>query len=217
MLIWNLPPMITPTKRFGLGLIYSLGGAISGTPKRRPLHWCADRWQIAIACLCGRSAERGRRIREKEGSQPGGVAKKYRKGPNTIKTGPRGKKRNYLTDIQGDPQLVSQVRHHFFRTYVGAAGCPLTWWTGIVVGLIFWKKILKFFIWSGSGPGTSSAWFSGSAWFWAWSSLSWPRVFNFLAWKPLHLVNLTLNFLFWGHIDHVKGFSGQKIEYPWPT
>ena len=99
MLIWNLPPMITPTKRFGLGLIYSLGGAISGTPKRRPLHWCADRWQIAIACLCGRSAERGRRIREKEGSQPGGVAKKYRKGPDTIVTGPRGKKRNYLTDI----------------------------------------------------------------------------------------------------------------------
>ena len=91
--------------------------------------------------------------------------------------------------LQGDPRLVSQVNHPFFRTYVGAAGCPFTWWMGNVVGLIFWKKILKFFIWSGSGPGTRPAWFSGSAWFWAWSSSL--RVFNFLAWKPLHMVNLT--------------------------
>ena len=102
----------------------------------------------------------------------------------------------------------------FSRTYVGAAGCPFTWWSGIVADLIFWKKILKFFFGSGSGPGTSPAWFSGSAWFWAWSSSCYPWVFNFLAWKPLRMVNLTLKIHFWGQVYHVKWFSGQKVEYP---
>ena len=93
--------------------------------------------------------------------------------------------------IQGVSRLVSKVIPPFSRTYVDAAGCPFAWWSGIEPDLVFWKKNLKFFILSWSGPGTSSAWFSGSARFSA--SLSWcyPRVFNFLAWKPLQMVNLT--------------------------
>ena len=68
---------------------------------------------------------------------------------------------------------------------------------GILVHLIFWKIILKFSILSGSGPGTSSAWFLGSAPFAASWSSCYPQVFNFLARKPLHMINLTskLNFL----------------------
>ena len=42
-----------------------------------------------------------------------------------------------------------------------------------------------------SGPGTSPAWFLGSAQFAASSSSCSPWVFNSLAWKPLHMVNLT--------------------------
>ena len=52
----------------------------------------------------------------------------------------------------------------------------------------FFEKKIEFFLrWSGTGMG--SAWFSGSAWFTANSSS--PGVFNFLAWKPPHMVNLT--------------------------
>ena len=119
--------------------------------------------------------------------------------------------------IQGVSRLVSQMRRPFSRTHVDESGCPFMCWTSNVVGLIFWKKILKFLILPGSGPGTSSDWFSGSAWFWAWSRLSFPRVFNFLAWKPLHMVNLTSKYEFLGQIYHVKWFSGQKVEYPRPT
>ena len=36
---------------------------------------------------------------------------------------------------------------------------------------------------------------------------------HFLAWKPLYMVNLTLNMNFWGQIYHVKWFYGQKVEY----
>ena len=89
-----------------------------------------------------------------------------------------------------------KVTPPFSRTYVDAAGSPFTWWTGIVADLIFWKKILNFFILSGSGPGTSSGWFSGSALFSASSSSCYQRVFNFLSWKPLHMVHLTSEFHF---------------------
>ena len=109
---------------------------------------------------------------------------------------------------------MSKVTPPFSRTYVDAAGCPFTWWSGIVADLIFWKKNLKFFILSGSRPGTSSTWFSGSARFAACSSSCYPWVFNFLAWKPFHMVNLTLKIHFWGQISHLKWFSGQKVEYP---
>ena len=44
-----------------------------------------------------------------------------------------------------------------------------------------------------------------------------PRVINFLAWKPLHMVNLTSKYESLGQIYHVKWFSGQKIEYPQRT
>ena len=37
-------------------------------------------------------------------------------------------------------------------------------------------------------------------------------VYNFLAWKPLHMVNLTLKMNLWGQIYHAKRFSGQKME-----
>ena len=122
-----------------------------------------------------------------------------------------------FSEIQGVSRLLSFLRHPFSRTYVGAAGCPFTWWSGIVADLIFWKKILKFFFGSGSGPGTSPAWFSGSAWFWASSSSCYLWVFNFLAWKPLRMVNLTSKMNFRGQIYHAKWFSGQKVEYPWVT
>ena len=64
--------------------------------------------------------------------------------------------------LQGVPRLVSQVTLPFSRTYIGGAGCPFTWWTRIVSDLIFWKKFWNLFFLSWSGPGTSSAWFSGS-------------------------------------------------------
>ena len=101
---------------------------------------------------------------------------------------------------QGVPLLLSFLKPPFSRTYVDAAGCPFTWWSGIVPDLIFGKKNLNFFFVSGSGPDTSTAWFSGSAWFVAsWSSCS-LQVFNFSVWKTLHMVN------------HVTRFSGQKGE-----
>ena len=53
------------------------------------------------------------------------------------------------------------------------------------------KKKFKFHFRSGSGPGTRSVWVSGSAWFAASSNWRSPRVVNFFAWKPLHMVNLT--------------------------
>ena len=92
--------------------------------------------------------------------------------------------------LQGVPQLLCKVIPTFSRTYVDAAGCPFTWWSGIEADLVFWKNFLTFFILSGSGPGTSSDWFSGSVQFAASSSSCYPQVFNFLTWKPLHLVNL---------------------------
>ena len=49
--------------------------------------------------------------------------------------------------VQGVPRLVWQVGHPFFRTYVDAAGCPFTWWSGIVADLIFWKKHFEIFFW----------------------------------------------------------------------
>ena len=121
---------------------------------------------------------------------------------------------NWQPIVQGVPWLVSQVGHPFFRTYIDAASCPFTWWTGNVVGLIFWKKFLKFLILSGLGPSTSSGCFSGSAPFSASSSSCYQWVFNFLAWKPLHMVNLTSKMYFLGQVYHLKWFSGQKIEYP---
>ena len=80
-------------------------------------------------------------------------------------------------------------------------------------GFDFLKKKFKFFILLGSGPGTSSAWFSGSAQFAASSSSCYPPVFNFLDWKPFHMVNLTSKIHIWGQIYHVKWFPGHKIEY----
>ena len=98
--------------------------------------------------------------------------------------------------IQGVPRLVSQVTPPFSRTYVDVAGCPFTCWTSNGLGLIVWKKILTFFILAGSGPRTSSAWFSGSSRFAASSSSCYPLVFNFLAWKRLHMVNMTSKYEF---------------------
>ena len=51
---------------------------------------------------------------------------------------------------------------------------------GYCAGFDFLKKNLKFFFGSGSGPGTTPAWFSGSAWFAASSSSCSLQVFNFL-------------------------------------
>ena len=100
----------------------------------------------------------------------------------------------------------------FSRTCVDAAACPYTWWAGIVGELILRKKCWNFIFWSGSWPGISSAWFSGSARFGASSSSL--RVFNFLDWKWL-MVNLKMHL--WGQIYQEKWFSDQKVEYPGRT
>ena len=74
------------------------------------------------------------------------------------------------------------------------------------------KKNWKFFILSMSGPGTSSAWFLGSARFaGSWSSCS-PWVLNFFARKPLHKVNFQIFFPKMESttllVQHVKGQPG---------
>ena len=117
----------------------------------------------------------------------------------------------YCSIIQGVHRSTWILTPPFSRTYVDAAGCPFRCWTGIVADLIFWKKNLKFFILSGSGPGTSSAWFSGSAWFAASSSSSSPRVFSFLAWKSLHMVNVTSKMNFLVRFTMWSGFQAKML------
>ena len=56
-----------------------------------------------------------------------------------------------IFNLQGLSRLLSFLTHPFSQTYVDAAGCPFMWWMSNVVDLIFWEKILKFFVLSGSG------------------------------------------------------------------
>ena len=72
--------------------------------------------------------------------------------------------------------------------------------------LFFEKKNWIFFL-TLSGPGTDSAWFSGSACFGE-SSRS-LRVFNFLDWIPLHMVYLTQKIHFWRQIWGAATFRGR--------
>ena len=61
--------------------------------------------------------------------------------------------------LQGVSRLESKVKHPVFWTYVGAAGYPFTWWTGIVADLIFWKKIWNFLFCLGQGQVQAQAGF----------------------------------------------------------
>ena len=45
--------------------------------------------------------------------------------------------------LQGVHRSITILTPSFSRTYVDAAGCPFTWWTGIIADLIFWEKISK--------------------------------------------------------------------------
>ena len=45
--------------------------------------------------------------------------------------------------LQGVHRSITILTPPFSRTYVDAAGCPFTWWTGIIADLIFWNIISR--------------------------------------------------------------------------
>ena len=51
----------------------------------------------------------------------------------------------FLLDFSTGCLTITVKRHPFSQTHVDAAGCPFTWWLGIQVPYIFWKK-LKFLL-----------------------------------------------------------------------
>ena len=98
--------------------------------------------------------------------------------------------------------IISPTHVHELTDWAGLKNCVLDicWCSrqsfyevnGRIGGLHFFRKYFEIFFWSGSRPGISSTLFSGSTRFAASSSSSSLQLIIFLAWKPLHMVHMTL-------------------------